>query len=66
MITQPIGNLGEDAACDYLRKNGYLVLQRNFRCKTGEIDIIAIEDGCTVFVEVKTRKTVTTVLRLNL
>ena len=56
MKTQPIGNLGEDAAAEYLRQNGYLVLQRNFRCKTGEIDIIAIENGCTVFVEVKTRK----------
>ena len=56
METQLIGNFGEDAAAEYLSRNGYLILQRNFKCKTGEIDIIAVEDGCTVFVEVKTRK----------
>ena len=56
METQLIGNLGEDAACEFLKNNGYSILQRNFRCKAGEIDIIAVKDGCTVFVEVKTRK----------
>ena len=56
METQLIGNLGEDAACEFLKNNGYFILQRNFRCKAGEIDIIAVKDGCTVFVEVKTRK----------
>ena len=53
---QDIGNLGENAAAEFLKGKGYNVLQRNFRCKTGEIDIICIKDGCTVFVEVKTRK----------
>jgi len=56
METQLIGNFGEDAAVEYLKNKGYLILQRNFRCKSGEIDIIAVKDGCTVFVEVKTRK----------
>lgn len=56
METQLIGNFGEDAACEYLKSKGYLVIQRNFRCKSGEVDIICAKDGCTVFVEVKTRK----------
>lgn len=53
---QEIGNLGETASCEFLTRAGYKIIQRNFRCKTGEIDIIALKDGCTVFVEVKTRK----------
>lgn len=53
---QEIGNFGEDAAADYLKEKGYNIIQRNFRCKTGEIDIICVKGGCTVFVEVKTRK----------
>lgn len=56
MDTRLIGEMGEAAACEYLKDKGYFILQRNFRCKTGEIDIIAVIDGCTVFVEVKTRK----------
>lgn len=56
METQLIGNFGEDVACEFLKNKGYFVLQRNFRCKSGEIDIICVKDGCTVFVEVKTRK----------
>lgn len=42
-------------ATRYLIDNGYTVLERNFRIKTGEIDIIAKKDGCLVFVEVKYR-----------
>ena len=53
---QEIGDIGENAAAEYLKEKGYTVIQRNFRCKTGEIDIICLKDGCTVFVEVKTRK----------
>ena len=56
METQLIGNFGEEAAAEYLKNKEYLILQRNFRCKSGEIDIIAVKDGSTVFVEVKTRK----------
>ena len=53
---QIIGRMGEEAACEYLKSKGYRVVQTNFLCKTGEIDIICLKDGCTVFVEVKTRK----------
>lgn len=52
------GKLGEDIACNYLINCGYNVIERNFYCKQGEIDIIAIDEKTSelVFVEVKTRK----------
>lgn len=49
------GRRGEDAACAYLERHGYKVLERNYRCRWGEIDIIAAKGGSLVFVEVKTR-----------
>lgn len=49
------GKTGEDIATEYLLKNGYKILERNFYCKTGEIDIIALCKNYLVFVEVKTR-----------
>lgn len=51
-----IGKAGEDAACRYLQEQGYMILSRNFKCKNGEIDIIAFIDDCVHFVEVKARK----------
>lgn len=47
--------MGENAACDYLLKKGYKILERNFRKGYGEIDIIALDKKTLVFVEVKTR-----------
>ena len=52
-----IGDLGEQLAADFLIKNGYTILERNFRTPYGELDIIASEDNCIVFIEVKTRST---------
>lgn len=49
------GRNGEVFAAKYLEDNGYEVLCRNFRCKIGEIDIIAKRDAVISFVEVKTR-----------
>lgn len=50
------GKLGEDAACRYLKKNGYKIIERNYRYSFGEIDIIARKGETYVFIEVKTRK----------
>lgn len=53
--SRDIGAIGEDIAIKYLRENGYVILERNFRTKTGEIDIIASINDIIVFIEVKTR-----------
>jgi putative endonuclease len=51
-----LGAQGEDLAVDYLKKKGLTIRIRNYRKKTGEIDIIAQDGQCLVFIEVKTRK----------
>lgn len=53
MSTHEKGMLGEDKATAYLLANGYEVVDRNFRQRNGEIDIIATKDSYLVFVEVK-------------
>ena len=50
MYTQKIGKFGEDEAVKYLEKKGYKILDRNFSCKRGEIDIIALDKGEIVFI----------------
>lgn len=52
---QWLGRYGEDRACEYLERIGYQLLERNYRCREGELDIIAQEGNTLVFVEVKTR-----------
>jgi len=54
---EQIGKWGENLACKYLEKNQYKVVERNFSCRQGEIDIIAKDIGKQelVFIEVKTR-----------
>lgn len=49
------GNYGEDLACDYLKKLGYKILERNYRIRGGEIDLVCKDGEYLVFVEVKTR-----------
>ncbi len=51
------GKNGEDLAVHYLKKQGYTIVVRNYRQRIGEIDIIARDGECLVFVEVKTRRT---------
>lgn len=50
-----LGDLGEKLACGYLQKQKYIILDKNFHCKFGEIDIIAKDKKTLVFVEVKAR-----------
>ncbi len=50
------GKCGEDFAAHYLKLHGYKILERNYKNKIGEIDIIAKRKNTLVFVEVKTRK----------
>jgi len=56
MNTALKGKMGEDLCAKYLRDNGYVILKRNFRSRSGEIDIIAKRGSHLSFVEVKTRK----------
>ena len=56
MDRRGLGNFGEERAARYLRLHGYTILERNYRCRQGEIDIIARRRPYLVFVEVKLRK----------
>lgn len=53
---QTLGKLGEDLACAELARRGYAILERRYRTRYGEIDIVARSGGSLVFVEVKTRE----------
>ncbi|MGB9779283.1 YraN family protein [Caldanaerobacter sp.] len=55
MNKKAIGSQGEKIAAQYLQKKGYKILEKNFKCKIGEIDLIALYKGQIIFVEVKTR-----------
>jgi len=52
---QTLGQLGETLACDELRRRGYAILERRYRTRYGEIDIVARHGDVLVFVEVKAR-----------
>lgn len=53
---QLLGRLGENLACAYVRRNGWLVLDRNWRCRTGELDLVALDGSELVICEVRTRR----------
>jgi len=55
MKRKELGNTGEKLARDFLKKKGYKIRDTNFRCREGEIDIVAEKKGCLVFVEVRTK-----------
>jgi putative endonuclease len=55
LIRKMLGKAGEDRAARFLAKQGYKILERNYRVPSGEIDLIALHQGEVVFVEVKTR-----------
>lgn len=50
------GQAGEDRALDYLSGHGLKLVERNFRCKVGEIDLVMHHQDCLVFVEVRRRE----------
>lgn len=52
---QTFGKIGEDLACGFLIREGYEILERNYRFKRSEVDIVCKGEGLLVFVEVKTR-----------
>ncbi len=56
MTTGELGRKGEDAAAAYLERTGMSIVERNWSCKSGEVDIVAIDESDLVFVEVKTRR----------
>ena len=56
MKRREAGMLGEKLARDYLQEHGYRILQTNYRCSEGEIDIIAEYQDSLVFVEVRTKQ----------
>lgn len=51
-----LGKYGEDLAARYLRERGMRILERNWRCAEGEIDLVALDGDCLVVCEVKTRR----------
>jgi len=54
-----LGSIGEDIACSYLKRHGYIIIAKNYTTPIGEIDIIAEDGDAIVFVEVKTRRSET-------
>lgn len=50
-----LGKLGENIAIDYLKDANYCILEKNFKCRFGEVDIIAKKNNILIFIEVKTR-----------
>jgi putative endonuclease len=52
---QSLGRRGEDLACEELEKRGYVIVDRRFRTRCGELDLVARDAGVLVFVEVRTR-----------
>ena len=55
-VANAVGAYGERLAARYLTESGLQILDRNWRCDQGEIDIVAMDDTCLVIVEVKTRR----------
>jgi len=58
MNRRETGVMGEKIACNFLRNNGYQILENNYRCKAGEIDVVCRQRDMLVFVEVRTKKSV--------
>jgi putative endonuclease len=59
MEKKALGRKGEDLALRFLKKKGYQIIEKNYACKMGEMDIIAKEKDTLAFIEVKTRTSTT-------
>ena len=55
--TTELGRRGEDLACRHLEAQGLRLLERNYRCRAGEIDLVMLDGGTLVLVEVRSRST---------
>lgn len=55
-VARAVGDYGERVACAHLEERGYEVLDRNWRCEAGELDVVAARGDTLVFCEVKTRR----------
>lgn len=55
MKRKELGTIGEKLARDFLKKRGYRILETNFRCREGEIDIVAQKGDYLIFIEVRTK-----------
>ena len=55
MNRKKLGDTGEKLARNFLKDKGYRILETNFRCHHGEIDIITQKRGCMIFIEVRTK-----------
>lgn len=56
LSNKDLGKAGEKAAKEYLENAGYKIIEMNYRCRFGEIDLVVKKDNVVSFVEVKTRK----------
>ncbi len=56
MKRQDTGTLGEKMAAGFLKERGYHILQTNYRCPEGEVDIVARHKDCLVFIEVRAKR----------
>lgn len=56
LARQAFGRRGEELACAELERRGYVILERRYRTRAGELDIVAQDGDCLVFVEVKARR----------
>ena len=56
MTRRETGMIGEKLARDFLANNGYKIVDTNYRCRAGEVDIIALQEDTLVFIEVRTKK----------
>jgi putative endonuclease len=55
MKKQELGKMGEELACAALKKKGYRIIEKNYRCRHGEIDIVARQKDSLVFIEVRSK-----------